>query len=418
MIILGFSSGLPLALPQWTLKTWMAVEGIDLRTIGIFSLIGLPYTLKFLWSPFMDRFVPPWLGRRRGWILLVQFALFISIAAMGLTSPAHALLAMGALAFFVAFGSASQDIVIDAYRTDLLKQEERGAGTAVFVIGYRTGMLVSGGLALVLSGFVGWQSTYVLMAALMVIGMVGTIFAPEPGVAVVPPKSMNEAVWGPMKDFFSRRSAALLLLAIILYKLGDAYAGSLNQVFLVKIGFTAPEIGSIYKTIGFIASLVGVTAGGTLMVRLKLFRSLIIFGILQLVSNLAFVALALVGKSYSLMIFSVAFENLSGGMGDAAFIAFLMTLCNKRFSATQYALLSSIAAFGRVLISPTSGYVVEWIGWANFFLLTVLTALPGLLLLWYLRPDIIAMMDKEAPETEGKQKGEKMREQEGEVRGG
>lgn len=366
----------------------MAQVGIDLRTIGIFSLIGLPYALKFLWSPLMDRFVPPFLGRRRGWIVIIQLALFSAIAAMGFSSPANALLAIAALALFVAFCSASQDIVIDAYRTDVLKEQERGAGTAVFVVGYRIGMLVSGGLALILSDYIGWQSTYVLMAGFMTVGLVGAIFAPEPSVVVVPPRSMNEAVWGPLKDFFSRRSAITLLVAIILYKLGDAYAGSLSQIFLIRIGFSATDVGAIYKGLGFVSTIVGVTVGGTLMVRLRLYRSLMIFGAFQLLSNLSFVVLALIGKSYAGMVFAVAFENLSGGLGDAAFVAFLMSLCNKRFSATQYALLSSLAALGRTFIAPTSGYVVESMGWANFFLLTALTALPGLWLVHRLRFEI------------------------------
>jgi PAT family beta-lactamase induction signal transducer AmpG len=388
MVILGFSSGLPLALPRGTLQVWMATAGIDLRTIGIFSLIGLPYALKFLWSPFMDRFVPPLLGRRRGWMVLIQLALLAGIAVMGFSSPVNALLAMATLAFFVAFCSASQDIVIDAYRTDVLQEQERGAGTAVFVIGYRIGMLVSGGLALVLSDYIGWQSTYLLMAGFMGIGLVGALFAPEPSIAVVPPRTMNEAVWGPLKDFFSRRSAIALLLAIILYKLGDAYAGSLSQVFIIKLGFSATEVGTIYKGIGFLSTIVGVAVGGTLMVRLRLYRSLMIFGVFQLVSNLSFVMLAWLGKSYGAMIFAVAFENLSGGLGDAAFVAFLMSLCNKRFSATQYALLSSLAALGRTFVAPTSGFIAESFGWANFFLLTALTALPGLWLVHRLRDRI------------------------------
>jgi MFS transporter, PAT family, beta-lactamase induction signal transducer AmpG len=393
MIVLGFSSGLPLALPRGTLQVWMATAGIDLRTIGIFSLVGIPYTLKFLWSPFMDRYVPPLMGRRRGWMILIQFSLFLGITAMAVSSPAHALMALAGLALFVSFSSASQDIVIDAYRTDVLRQEERGSGTAVFVIGYRIGMLVSGGLALVLSDRLGWQNTYFIMAALMAIGMFGAILAPEPVVQAIPPKSMSEAVWGPLKDLFSRPSAVTLLVAIILYKLGDVYAGSLSQVFLIKIGFSPTDVGAIYKTVGFVAAIMGVSIGGTLLVRLRLLQSLILFGVFQMVSNLSFVLLALIGKSYGGMVFAVAFENLSGGLGDAALLAFLMALCNKRFSATQYALLSSLAALGRTFVSPTSGFLVEWMGWANFFLFTSLTAIPGLLLLYRLRREIASMTE-------------------------
>jgi PAT family beta-lactamase induction signal transducer AmpG len=385
MVVLGFASGLPLALPRGTLQVWMATAGVDLRTIGVFSLIGLPYTLKFLWSPIMDRYVPPFLGRRRGWMIVVQFALLFGTGAMALSSPDQALLALACLAVFVAFSSASQDIVIDAYRTDVLRPEERGLGTAIFVIGYRIGMLVSGGLALVLSDYLGWHDTYLLMAGLVLVGMVGTLIAPEPTVQALPPQSIAEAVWGPLSDFFSRPSAVMLFLAVVLYKLGDTYAGSLSQVFLIKIGFTATDVGAIYKGVGFVSTIVGVTLGGTLMVRLRLFRSLIVFGTLQMVSNLSFMALALMGKSYGGMVFAVAFENLSGGLGDAAFVAFLMSLCSKKFSATQYALLSSLAAIGRTFVGPTSGFLVESIGWPSFFLFTALTAVPGLLLLRSLR---------------------------------
>jgi MFS transporter, PAT family, beta-lactamase induction signal transducer AmpG len=388
MVVMGFASGLPFALPRGTLQVWMATVGVNLRTIGIFSLIGLPYALKFLWSPFMDRFVPPFLGRRRGWIALVQFVLFLGIAVISFSTPEKMLFALAFIALFVAFSSASQDIVIDAYRTDTLREQERGLGTAVFVIGYRVGMLVSGGLALVLSDHVGWKYTYLIMAFFMLATIVGTILSPEPETRVAPPKTMGEAVWGPLKDFFSRKSAALLFLAIVLYKIGDSYAGSLSQVFLIKVGFSATDVGAIYKGVGFFCTIVGVTLGGTLMVRLGLFKSLLLFGFFQMISNFSFMLVAWLGKSYGAMVFAVAFENFSGGLGDSAFIAFLMSLCNKRFTATQYALLSSLAAIGRTFVGPTSGYVVEWIGWSNFFLFTGLVALPGLFILFYLRSEI------------------------------
>jgi PAT family beta-lactamase induction signal transducer AmpG len=389
MLIFGFSSGLPLALTGGTLQAWMTVVGVDLRTIGIFSLVGLPYTLKFLWSPLMDRYVPPWLGRRRGWMILTQVALFFAIFAMAFASPQHAVGAVALLALFVAFASASQDIVIDAYRTDILRETERGAGTAVYVMGYRIAMLVSGALALILSDRIGWRNTYLLMAVVMVVGMIGSLFGPEPDIQAKPPRSLREAVWGPLKDFFSRHGAVTILLFIVLYKLGDAYAGTLTTAFLIRgAGFSPTDVGTVNKGLGVISVIVGATIGGSLMVRLGLFRSLLFFGILQAVSNLSFMVLAWVGKSYPMMIFAVAFENLAGGMGTSAFVAFLMGLCDHRFSATQFALLSSLAVLGRVFISPTSGYVVESVGWANFFFLTALTALPGLALLWWLRADI------------------------------
>jgi PAT family beta-lactamase induction signal transducer AmpG len=386
MLIFGFSSGLPLALTGGTLQAWMTVVGVDLRTIGVFSLVGLPYTLKFLWSPLMDRYVPPWLGRRRGWMISTQVVLFFAIFAMAFGSPQRAVGAVALMALFVAFASASQDIVIDAYRTDVLREAERGAGTAVYVMGYRIAMLVSGAGALILSDRICWRNTYVLISFVMAIGIAGTLFGPEPDIQVKPPKSLREAVWGPLKDFFSRQGAVTILLFIVLYKLGDAYAGTLTTAFLIRgAGFSPTDVGTVNKGLGLVSLIVGATLGGSLMVRLGLFRSLLYFGMLQAVSNLSFMVLAWAGKSYPIMIFAVAFENLAGGMGTSAFVAFLMGLCDHRYSATQFALLSSLAVLGRVFISPTSGYVVESLGWANFFFLTALTALPGLGLLWWLR---------------------------------
>ena len=389
MVLLGFSSGLPLPLTSGTLQAWLTIAGIDLRTIGIFSLVGIPYTIKFLWSPLMDRFVPPWLGRRRGWIILTQLVLMIGIGIMGVISPQHAPLMLATLAFIVAFTSASQDIVVDAYRTDVLPVVERGIGVAVFLTGYRIAMLVAGALALILSERIGWQNTYLLMAGLMIIGILGTFAAQEPDSNISPPKSLEEAIWGPLKDFFSRRLALIFMMLIILYKLGDAYAGTLTTAFLLRgVGFSPTEVGTINKGMGLIATIVGALFGGTLMIKLGLFRSLMAFGLLQMVSNLSFMALAWAGKNYAMMIFAIAFENLSGGMGSTAFVALIMALCNKRYSATQFALLSSIAALGRVFISPSAGYVVEFTGWATFFFFTTITALPGLALLWWLREEI------------------------------
>jgi PAT family beta-lactamase induction signal transducer AmpG len=395
LIFLGFSSGIPLALTGGTLQAWMTVSGVDIRTIGIFALVGIPYLIKFLWSPLMDRYVPPFLGRRRGWIVITQIALLIGISTMAFSSPEKALLLLAVLALIVAFTSASQDIVLDAYRTDVLKEQERGVGAAVFVMGYRIAMLVSGALALILSDYIGWRNTYLLMAGIMVVGMMSALLGPEPEESIVPPRSLHEAVWEPLKDYFSRRAAILLLLLIILYKLGDAYAGTLTTAFLIRgLGFSAGEVGKIAKTVGFISVVVGAMFGGTLMVKLRLFRALLIFGILQAVSNLSFMVLAWVGKSYEMLIFAIGFENLSGGMGTAAFVSLLMALCNHRYTATQYALLSSLAALGRIFIAPTSGYLVESIGWPSFFFITFLTALPGLWLLWWLRGAIYGLMGK------------------------
>lgn len=387
--LLGFSSGLPLALTSGTLQAWMTMAGVDLKTIGIFALVGLPYTLKFLWSPFIDRYVPPALGRRRGWILIAQIGLVIGISAMALNTPQYAPYLLGIFALTVAFTSASQDIAIDAYRTDVLHEKERGVGAAVFVMGYRVAMLVSGALALILSDQIGWQNTYFLMAGVMLIGIISTFLAPNPEHNISPPKSLQEAVWGPLKNYFSKKSAISLLLLIILYKLGDAYAGTLTTAFLLRgVGFSASDVGALNKGLGLVALILGAIFGGTLMVKLGLFKSLLFFGILQAISNLSFMVLAWLGKSYSMLVFAVAFENISGGMGTAAFVALLMTICNQRYSATQYALLSSLAALGRIFIAPTSGFLVESIGWAPFFFITTLAAIPGLWLLHRMRNEI------------------------------
>ena len=401
MLLLGFSSGLPLALTSGTLQAWATVEGLDIKTISILTLVGSAYTLKFLWAPFMDRFVPALfrarLGRRRGWMLVTQLLLVAGIALMGTQSPKQAIFALAMIAVLVAFCSASQDIAFDAYRTDVLRKEERGAGAAVSVLGYRLAMLVSGGLALVLAdSFLGWQATYFLMAALMGIGIVATWFAPEPEVVVQPPRTLDEAVIGPLKDFFSRDGAILALVLIVLYKLGDAFAGSLTTAFLIRgVGFSVTEVGAINKILGLVATIFGALAGGALMTRLSLYGALMLFGMLQAVTNLGFWFLAVSPKAYWSMATVVGLENLCGGMGTAAFVAFLMTLCRVRYSATQFALLSALAAVGRTyLAGPLSGVMVESFGWANFFVVTVLIALPGLMLLWMQRTEIKALAEE------------------------
>ena len=395
VLLLGFASGLPLALTGGTLQAWMTVEGVDLGTIGIFTLVGWPYTVKFLWSPLVDRFVPPFLGRRRGWVLIFQVALIAAIGVMAFASPKEAPMFLATLALAIAFFSASQDIVIDAYRTDVLKEKERGLGAAVFVTGYRVAMLVSGALALILSESLGWRNTYLLMAGLMTIGLLATLTGPEPEEKVVPPRTLAEAVGGPLKEFFSRKGAWVFLALIVLYKLGDAFAGSLTTAFLIRgPGFSVGEVGAINKGMGLGATIVGALFGGVMMARLGMYRSLMSFGILQAISNLTFMVLAAMGKSYPVMVLAVAFENLAGGMGTAAFVGFLMSLCDHRFTATQFALLSAFASLGRVFVGPPSGFLAEEVGWVVFFFLTFLVALPGLVLLWYQRESVRALDEK------------------------
>jgi PAT family beta-lactamase induction signal transducer AmpG len=390
VLFLGFSSGLPLALSGGTLQAWLTVENVDIKTIGMFSLVGLPYTLKFIWSPLMDRFIVPVFGRRRGWIALSQLALIGLILGMSVTSPQNGLWFLALLAFCLTFVSASQDVAIDAYRAEVLREPERGMGAAVSVTGYRLAMLVSGALALIFSGYLGWRATYMLMALIMSIGVIAVWLGPEPEDPGTPPSSMKDAVEGPFKEFFSRTGVWSLLALIILYKLGDAFAGSLTTTFLIRgMSFSVGEVGTINKGMGLASTIIGALFGGVLMARLRLFKSLLIFGILQAVSNLSFMVLALVGKSYPLMIFTIAFENLAGGMGTAAFVAFLMVLCNHSYTATQFALLSALASLGRVFVGPLSGVLVDGMGWTVFFFTTFLFALPGLVLLWIMREVVI-----------------------------
>jgi len=400
MLPLGFASGLPLALTSGTLQAWLTVIGADLRTIGLFTLAGIPYTVKFLWAPLMDRFVPPWLGRRRGWMVAAQSGLIAGLVAMALSGPtergsAEALWVIGVLALLVAFASASQDIVFDAYRTDVLRPSERGFGAALSVTGYRLAMLVSGAGALILSERIGWSKTYGLMAALLVLGVATTVLSPEPETVADAPRSLREAVWNPVTEFFARSAAPWFLLMIVLYKIGDAFAGTLTTAFLIRgVGFSPTEVGVVNKGLGLGATIVGALMGGALMARLGLFRSLLLFGCLQAFSNLFFMLLAWVGKSYPVMISAIAVENLAGGMGTASFVALLMSLCDHRYTATQFAALSALAALGRVFVGPPSGYLVEAVGWVWFFFLTFLAALPGLWLVWWQKERLVTLQGR------------------------
>lgn len=386
MLFLGFSSGLPLALTAGTLQAWLTVAGVDIKTIGVFALTGLPYTLKFLWAPLMDRYALPLLGRRRGWMLLTQLGLLASIAAMASLSPSENIGLLGALALLVAFLSASQDIAFDAYRADVLQPAERGFGAAVSVTGYRVAMLASGALALVLSDQIGWRATYIVMGMTMTLGIAATLVSPEPGFSGREPLSLARAIRDPLVEFWSRSGAWSLLALIVLYKLGDAFSASLSSTFLLRgLGFSATDVGVVNKGMGLFALLTGAIVGGAMMVRLGLYRSLFLFGILQAVTNLGFFLLALSEKHYLGMVVAIGLENLAGGMGTAAFVALLMALCDHRYTATQFALLSAVASIGRVLIGPVAGYWVTELGWAMFFFTSLVAAFPGLWLLWQLR---------------------------------
>lgn len=515
--VLGFASGLPLALTGQAMQAWLSGEGIDVATIGFLSLVGLPYTFKFLWAPLMDRFELPWLGRRRGWLVLTQLGLAGALWFMAATSPSDATRTFALLAVLVAFVSASQDVVIDAYRTDLLHAHERGLGSSLNVLGYRLAMILSGGVALIWvdptqGGGWTWPEVYRVMAGLMVAAAVMSavalprlVAAPKPtsvashdlmgfacvalaiaagyllsaglgdtassnpwvahGVvrpvasAVLDPwlsttalspalrskwvdlltlligigftlplatwaarAARFETLLGGLRSYFAQPGAGAFLAFIVLYKLGDAFAGSLMTPFLLKsMAFSPAEFGVANKLIGLWLTIGGALLGGALMFKLGLWRSLMLFGVLQMASNLGFWWLAENGKGVmpSLLIpafdfgivslaqatpvdggllMVIAFENLSGGMGTAAFVAFLMSLCNQRFTATQYALLSAFASVGRVWVGPLAGVLAETIGWPVFFLVSTVVALPALLLLGWLRRPVEALeVDPDTP---------------------
>jgi PAT family beta-lactamase induction signal transducer AmpG len=505
VLVLGFASGLPLALTGQAMQAWLSLEGIDVATIGFLSLVGLPYTFKFLWAPLMDRFDLPWLGRRRGWLVLSQVALVGALLAMAATPPKHAVQAFALLAVLVAFLSATQDVVIDAYGTDLLPGAERGFGSSLKVLGYRLAMVLSGGVALIwtdptnaLAGAAAgagaawtWPQVYRLMALIMlgaallsavalprlpepppsdgvarqdVIGFAAVVaavavgylvtdrgFGPAAsallgplleGTALTPllrqrwtdllallagiAFTLPLAAWAARRarfatllsglaNYFAQPGAWAFLAFVVLYKLGDAFAGSLMTPFLLKsMAYGSAEVGVVNKVIGLWLTIGGALLGGALMLRLGLWRALFLFGVLQAASNLGFWWLAVNGRGVlpgltvpafdwgflhlaqptpvdGGLLMVIAFENLSGGMGTAAFVAFLMSLTSQRFSATQYALLSAFASVGRVWVGPLAGVLAESIGWPTFFLVSTAAALPALLMLWRLRATVRAL---------------------------
>jgi len=407
ILLLGFASGLPLYLTTKDLQAWMTLENVDLKTIGYVSLLSWPYTFKFLWSPLVDAFPIPFLGRRRGWLIATQVGLLLAIGWMGTHDPRTALHLVAVNAIAIAFFSATQDIAFDAYKIDVLREEERGAGAALGVLGYRAALIVVGGLGFIMADHVGWQWVYVMMAALMVLGIIGTLLAPEPKRVVAQP-SLGQAIVFPFVDFWRRAGvyAVPILLFIVLYKLGDAALNNMSTSFLLKNGFTQTDIGTVQGVIGLAATIVGVVAGGAAQARIGLVRSLWIFGLLQSLVNASYYFLALHPGNRPLMFSAVVLENFFQGTGTAALVAYMMSLSTPRFSATQYALLSSFYGFGRDFLAAPAGKLAESTGWPSFFLLTLAMAVPGLLLLPIVAPwngahPRAAIADVDADETVG-----------------
>jgi len=396
---MGFASGLPLALTSATLFFWLREVNVSLTAIGFFALLGTPYSIKFLWAPFIDRFSVPLLsralGRRRSWMLVIQVCLMAAIAGLGFSSPEQTPQLTAICAFAVAFFSASQDIVIDAYRIEILDRDEQGAGAAMTQAGYRLGAIVAGAGALFLADIVDWSLVYAVMAALVLVGMVVAVLAPDPDkrypVSADGPslRGIRGVLVDPFWEFFQRNSpkVALIILGfILLYKLGDAYAGVMAYPFYYDAGFTKSEVATVSKIFGVIMTVTGVFLGGLIVKRFGILKSLFGCGLLQMFSNLMYAAQAVVGHDVGFLYLTIGIENVSGGMGSSAFVAYLSVLCNTAYTGTQFALFTSFMAFGRTLLSSTSGWVVERIGWFDFFIVSTLVALPGLVLLvWIMR---------------------------------
>ncbi len=380
----GFASGLPLSLTKDNLQAWMTKEGINIETVVWLSLVSFPYSLKFLWSPLVDRFVPPLLGRRRGWIFLVQVALMLAIALMASQSPKDNLELLAVLGVVVAFLSATQDIVVDAYRADILEEHEAGAGAAVAVFGYRIALLTTGALAFVLADVIGWQWVYLLMAGLMGLGLATTLWGQNPPREANTAISLVDAVWQPFWEFFQRltpQKGVLVLLFILLYRLADSLVAVVAIPFFLSLGFSQTDLGVVKGGIGLVATLVGTLAGGAITSRIGINKSLWIFGILQAVSNGFYWLLAVQGQNTTLMLVAVNVENFCTGLATAGFVAFLITMCNPQFSATQYALLSSLVALSRDVLVAPSGEIVKFLGWQGFFAMSIVAAVPGMVLL-------------------------------------
>jgi len=385
-LLMGFSCGLPLLLTITVLQAWMTEEGVDLTVIGLMALVGIPYTLKFLWAPLFDRFSLSLLGRRRGWLLLMQLALTAAIAGLGLADPVGAPWMVAFAAFLVTFFSASQDIIVDAYRREDLSDVELGLGSSLYINGYRVGMLLASGGGLILADHMPFSMVYLLMAGCMLPGIVTTLLAPEPDVPAGTPRTLKEAVIEPLLEYFSRRGAILILAFILFYKIGDTMASAMTTPFYLDIGFTKTQIGTVVKLFGFWATISGGLIGGILMLRLGIHRCLWIFGVLQAISTACFAILAQAGSVVALLAGVIAFENLSSGMGTAAYAAFMASITNKKFTATQYALLSSLMGVPRVLASAPTGYIAKNLGWESFFIFCTLIAIPGLMLLHRFAP--------------------------------
>jgi len=382
LLLLGFASGLPLFLTGSTLKAWMTDEGLSLGTIGLFSFVTLPYSLKVFWAPILDRYALPGLGRRRGWMLLMQGLMVLALVLLARTQPRLDLMRVVWLALAVAFTSATFDIAVDAWRAEALEQKYLGLGNSIHITAYRVAMLVSGGLAMILAQVFGWRTSYLLMAGLTGLGMVGTWLAMNTDTVARAPRTLQEAVVGPMKDLLQRKGIGLLLAFVVFYKLGDWLAEAMTMPFLLRgMGFTKMQIGTVQKTTAMVAIILGGLLGGWMLMRMSLRKALWICGFVQAGSILGFWAISLLGRHLPLLVAANTLENLAYGMGSSALVALLMGSCNRSYTGTQYALFSALTALPRTLFAGMTGFMADWYGWKLYFPVCALAAIPGLLLL-------------------------------------
>ncbi len=398
--LLGFSSGVPLLLTASILQAWLTQENVDLTSIGLFTLVGLPYTLKFLWAPVIDNIRIPVLsaliGRRRSWLLLLQAFLIAATLALAFSDPKADLFHVAVAALVVAFASASYDIIVDAFRIEICDEKNMAAGAATYVYGYRVAMWLTGFSSFVIADYFGWTISYMVMAAFILIGTVTVLFTAEPEVGETAAEEkapatanayldwLKTSVIDPFLNFMGKPDWLIILLFTVLYKFGDSLAGAMTNPFYLQTGFTLTEIAEIVKTLGTVAIFGGLFLGGWLLAATTMYKALWISGLLQMVSNLMFAAQAAIGPDLSFLALTIGIENVASGMGTAVFVAYLSSLCNVAYTATQYALLTSLMAVARTVLVSPAGWLVERTGWIEFFIITTAAALPGLALLWYL----------------------------------
>ncbi len=396
ILFLGAASGFPNQITESTLQAWLKDTGATITTIGLLTYVALPYLLKPLWAPLLDRFPLALLGRRRGWILVMQLALAAAIVLLSVQNPAVSLAPVAICALLIVFLSASQDIVIDAYRTDVTLPHERGLAAAANNLGYRAAAWLAFAFSLVLADTLGWRPALLMLAATMAAFSIATILAPEPHYREAPPRTLAESVIVPLRELLGAPGAVALIVLIMLFKIGDAFALKFFTPFMMDVGFTKTEIGLVAKAVMTTGTIVGAVIGGIWMVKLGLLRSMLLFGVLQAVSNLAYWLLAVVGKDYPLMVAAVAVDNLASGMGNVASVALIMAMCHARFSAFQYALLSALALLPRYGLGGPAGWFADLAGWDGYYVASFIIGLPGIALVWLMRERIRRLDEAQA----------------------